>query len=174
MDSTLLTSIRFIFTIKARSLKLQPVGSNTFAAQILFKTKLVVIRMVTMCWKHRLRPSLGILFFLACTSTRWQPYFVGNFSRLSTLATTYPQVGWSRNFIPLKKKKNYVLPNSRDCCVEDSGCRHLLPTGFWVVWEHQNQVTITELPNHILILMLASCVPLGLWLNLSVSWFLHL
>lgn len=121
MDSTLLTSIRLIFTIKARSLKLQPVGSNTFAAQILFKTKLVVIRMVTMCWKHALRPSLGILFFLACMSTRWQPYFVGNFSRLSTLATTYPQVGWSRNVIPLKKTTSCLIQGTVVLRIQGAG-----------------------------------------------------
>ena len=159
MDFTLRSSRRFASTIKARSLKLSPLVVTYSVAQIFFKTKLAVIRMVTMCWKPPYLPSLGTLFFLACISASWHPDFMGHVGRLSTLETTHPGVSSSRHIFP--KNETCLTYFRWPLC----GTFNIHCFSQALGWRENTRVrgiAITDVPNHILV----SCWPaVWLWLH---------
>ena len=107
-----------------------------FAAQILFKTKLAVIRTVTMCWKHphplSRCPILSGLHFSKLT-----PGFMGNFRRLLILAITHPQVSLSEIFFLQMKHTSYLIQMVYMWKIQHP--RGGLITGPWMVWKYQSK-----------------------------------
>lgn len=131
------------------------------AAQILLKTKLVLFRMVTMCWTHPHHPPLAPHpFWLACTLATWHPGFMGNFSRLLTLGTTHLQVSSSREFLPQTK---HILPNSTDLCATWN-----IQGPYWPqVLRWHGRVRVGELPSLKCqtTFLFYGCLAIGPWLH---------
>lgn len=108
-----------------------------FAAQILFKTKFVVIRTVTMCWKHPHPLSLGAPFFVACISASWHLALwaiLGGcwFWRSPTL-----EWAWAEIFFLQMKRTSYLI--QMVCMWKIQHPRGGLLTGPWMVWKYQSK-----------------------------------
>lgn len=141
-----------------------------FAVQSLFKTKLAVIRVVTMCWKHPHPLSLDAPFFLECTSARWHLILwaiLGGcwFRGLPVLRWAWTEI----SFLPVK----HILSNSSGLCVEVSTSRGACCSRAlgWSENTRVKSIAVAEQPNHMVLLMPASCVTM---VGFSLSWFVHL
>lgn len=155
VDAMLLTSMEFTFTTKARSLKLQPVWRWHI---LQLKSSLTQNLHSLEGWQcaentHKHPPLALCPYWLAYISASWHLGFTGNFSRPLILGTSHPQVN-SRRVVPPQMKPTW--PNSSDFCVKLVTFRepaaHKPFDGVERV--RVRRITITEMPNHSLVLIL--------------------